>query len=162
MPTVLSQRNSGIHDLTQSSYLESLPLKKLPDTVHLNFGLTDSRPYSKVESCIIRFGAHRSWRPMEHGPVPIECRRCMSSFDAHQSWHPMEHGPVPISAVCIMSSLMIDNCGRWSPIDCHDLPRSKMSFSRSVFWILLTILVVCLSGSGVHAFGAGNIPSYVS
>ncbi|KAI0281811.1 heterokaryon incompatibility protein HET-C [Russula aff. rugulosa BPL654] len=35
-----------------------------------------------------------------------------------------------------------------------------MSFSRSVFWILLSILVVCLSGSGVHAFGAGNIPSF--
>jgi hypothetical protein len=35
-----------------------------------------------------------------------------------------------------------------------------MSFSRSVFLFLLTILVVCLPGNGVHAFGAGNIPSF--
>ncbi|KAI9465912.1 Het-C-domain-containing protein [Lactarius psammicola] len=35
-----------------------------------------------------------------------------------------------------------------------------MSFSRSAFLLLLTILVVCLPGNGVHAFGAGNIPSF--
>ncbi|KAF8483477.1 Het-C-domain-containing protein [Russula ochroleuca] len=35
-----------------------------------------------------------------------------------------------------------------------------MSFTRSVFLILLTTLVVFLRGKGVHAFGAGNIPSF--
>ncbi|KAI9463015.1 heterokaryon incompatibility protein HET-C [Russula earlei] len=35
-----------------------------------------------------------------------------------------------------------------------------MSSSKSVFLILFSILVVCLPGSGVHAFGAGNIPSF--
>ncbi|KAI0300153.1 heterokaryon incompatibility protein Het-C-domain-containing protein [Multifurca ochricompacta] len=35
-----------------------------------------------------------------------------------------------------------------------------MSFSRSSFLILFTILVVCLRNNGVYAFGAGNIPSF--
>ncbi|KAI0254644.1 heterokaryon incompatibility protein Het-C-domain-containing protein [Lactifluus subvellereus] len=35
-----------------------------------------------------------------------------------------------------------------------------MSFSRSTCLVLLAILVVCLQGTGVHAFGAGNIPSF--
>ena len=36
-----------------------------------------------------------------------------------------------------------------------------MSFSRSISLILLATLVVFLPDSGVYAFGAGNIPSYV-
>ena len=36
-----------------------------------------------------------------------------------------------------------------------------MSFSRTVCLIIITTLVGFLSGSGVHAFGAGNIPSCV-
>ncbi|KAH9965181.1 heterokaryon incompatibility Het-C [Russula dissimulans] len=35
-----------------------------------------------------------------------------------------------------------------------------MSVSKSVLLVLLTTLVVFLPGSGVYAFGAGNIPSY--
>ena len=36
----------------------------------------------------------------------------------------------------------------------------EMATSKRLYLLLLVLLVFCLSGNGVHAFGAGNIPRY--
>lgn len=45
---------------------------------------------------------------------------------------------------------------------CPDLhiarARAKMATGRGLYLLLLLFLVLCLSGNGVYAFGAGNIP----
>jgi len=39
--------------------------------------------------------------------------------------------------------------------------RAEMATGKGLYLLLLVLLVLCLSGNGVYAFGAGNIPRCV-